>query len=119
MASQNDNGFRSFIASPAISAFLVVDVLADGSISPAAGGVTAAVGVLQQDCAAGGYGQVKLFTAPGTFMIQTTALVTAGNNYSVATGGYASLVTGTTFPIALQALSSGAVSSTIEFAGKL
>ena len=119
MASQNDNGFRSFIASPAISAFLVVDVLADGSISPAAGGVTQGIGVLQQDCAAGGYGQVKLFTAPGTFRVQSTVLVTAGNNYSIATGGYASTVTATTWPLALQALSSGAVSSTIEFAGKL
>jgi hypothetical protein len=52
-------------------------------------------------------------------MIQTAVLVTAGNNYSVATGGQASTVTGTTFPIALQALESGAISSTIEFAGKL
>ena len=119
MASQNDNGFRTFQASGAISAFLVVDVISGGTISAAAGGVTAAIGVLQQDCADGGYGQVKLFTAPGTFMVQTAVLVTAGNNYSVATGGYASTVTGTTFPIALQALSSGAISSTIEFAGKL
>lgn len=100
MSTQNDNGFRTFLASGALSAFLAVDIQSDGTIKAAAGGPIQGIGVLQQDVADAGYGQVKLWTAPGTFLgaLTSVALATPGNAVAVVTGGYFGVYTATTFP---------------------
>lgn len=108
MSTQNDNGFRTFQASGGISAFLAVDIQSDGTIKAAAGGTVQGIGVLQQDVADAGYGQVKLWTAPGTFLgaLTSVALATPGNALAVVTGGFFGIYTATTFPRAGVALSS-------------
>jgi hypothetical protein len=108
MSTQNDNGFRTFQASGALSAFLAVDIQSDGTIKAAAGGTVQGIGVLQQDVADAGYGQVKLWTAPGTFLgaLTSVALATPGNAVAVVTGGFFGVYTATTFPRAGVALSS-------------
>jgi len=122
MSTQNDLGFRTFQASGAISAYLVVDVQSDGTIKAAAGGVTQGIGVLQQDIADAGYGGVKLWTAAGTFMAQVSGTaITPGTEYAVITGGYIGTRTATTFPSAVAGLQSGVASAGIivEFISKL
>lgn len=101
MASQNDTGWKTYqvTGTAGLSAFLVVDLQADGTIAAAANN-TKGIGVLQE--AVGftvptSYGRVKLWSAPGTFMIQATGTaITPGTTYSVVTGGYAG-ATGTAF----------------------
>ena len=93
MASQNDNGFKSFLASGAISAYRVVAVQADGTITAAAND-TKGVGVLQEDAADANYASVKLWSAPGSFMVAASgSAVTAATSYGVITGGYIGVVT--------------------------
>jgi hypothetical protein len=93
MSSQNDNGFKSFAASGALTAFTVVQVQADGTIKVAADN-TRGNGVLQEDAADGNYASVKLWSAPGTHMAQISAsAVTAGTVYGEITGGYIGVVT--------------------------
>ena len=92
MASQNDVGWKTYQASAAISAFLAVQISGDGYIYTSAFG-SPGVGVTQMDIAAGSYGDVKLWTAPGTFDIQATAsAITVGTTYSIVTGGYVGVV---------------------------
>lgn len=122
MSTQNDLGFRTFQASGAISAYLVVDVQSDGTIKAAAGGTTQGIGVLQQDVADAGYGGVKLWTAPGTFMAQVSGTaITPATEYAVITGGYIGTRTATTWPTAVAGLQAGVASNGIivEFIGKL
>jgi hypothetical protein len=93
MASQNSDGFKSFIASGAISAFIVVTVQSDGTITAAANN-TKGIGVTQEDFSDANYGSVKLWSAPGTFMVQASgSAVTAATSYGVITGGYIGVVT--------------------------
>jgi len=93
MASQNDNGFKSFLASGAISAYIAVKVQADGTITAAAND-TKGIGVTQEDIADAQYGSVKLWTASGTFMVQASgSAITPGTDYGIITGGYAGVVT--------------------------
>jgi hypothetical protein len=93
MASQNDNGFKSFIASGALTAFTVVSVQADGTIKAAANN-TRGNGVLQEDAADANYGSVKLWSAPGTHQVAISgSAVTAATTYGVITGGYMGVVT--------------------------
>ena len=101
MASQNDNGFRTFQASPAISQFVAVDVQSDGTITPSAATGTAVpgsgkgIGVTQENVPAAYYQNVKLWSAQGTWMLQVTGTaVTTGNLYTITSGGFAT-VTGT------------------------
>lgn len=121
MASQNESGLRTFQASGAISAFLAVDVQSDGTITPVAGNASIGIGITQQDFAAGGYGNVRLWTAPGTFLIQVTgSAVTPATTYAIVTGGYAGAVNGTFGPASLTAIQSGVASNGIvlEFVSK-
>ena len=112
MSSQNSNGFKTFQASGAISAYLAVDVQSDGTIKASANGVKG-VGVLQEDVVDAGYGSVKLWTAPGTAMIQFSGTaVTPGVEYGIITGGYAG-ATGTGVSGILTALQSGVASNGI------
>jgi len=95
MSSQNDNGFKSFLASGAISAYLVVTIQSDGTIKAAANN-TKGNGVLQEDAADANYASVKLWSAPGTHMAQISgSAVTAGTAYGVITGGFLGVVTNT------------------------
>jgi len=113
MASQNDLGFASFLATGAISAFCVVDIQSDGTINVAANGAVG-IGVLQEDVPVGYYGRVKLWTAPGTVMAAVSGTaVTPGTTYSIITGGFIGPVNGTTAPAYLKALQSGVASNGI------
>jgi hypothetical protein len=97
MSSQNENGFKSFLASGAISAFTVVNVQADGTIKVAANN-TRGIGVLQEDAADANYASVRLWTAGGTHMAAISgSAVTAATLYGVITGGYVGVVTLTHF----------------------
>ncbi len=90
MSSQNDNGFKTYLASGPIPAFTCVNIQSDGTITAANG--ARGMGVTQQDIADASYGDVKLWTAPGTFMIQASGTpITAGTAYSIITGGYAGI----------------------------
>jgi hypothetical protein len=93
MASQNENGFKSFLASGAISAYRVVTVQADGTITAAANN-TKGVGVTQEDVSDANYGSVKLWSAPGTFMVGASgSAITAATSYGTITGGFVGVVT--------------------------
>ena len=100
MSTQNDNGFRTFQASGALSAFIVVDIQTDGTIKAAAGGTAQGIGVLQQDVADAGYAQVKLWTGAGSFLCAFTsaAAITPGSPYAVVTNGLLGVYTATSFP---------------------
>lgn len=117
MATQNDIGFKSLAACGAISAFVAVDIQSDGTIA-ACGLGTKGVGITQEDASDGSYCNVKLWTAPGTFMIQASGTaITAGTTYSIATGGYAGIVT-TGAAAIVKALETGVASNgiTLEYA---
>lgn len=115
MASQNQNGFRTFQASPAIGAFLAVDIQSDGTITPVAGNASVGIGVLQEDAAAGGYATVRLWTAPGTVKLQVsgTAITPGLTQYAIITGGYAGAINGTFAPANLKAINSAVASNGI------
>jgi hypothetical protein len=111
MSSQNDSGFKSYLASGAIPAFLAVKVNSDGTITAANG--LRGCGVTQEDIADANYGMVKLWAAPGTFMIQASGTsITAGTTYSIITGGYAG-ATGTGYGNYLIAEQAGVASNGI------
>jgi hypothetical protein len=110
MSSQNDNGFKSFLASGAISAYVAVDVQTDGTIKACANGVLG-VGVLQEDAADANYASVKLWTASGTFMVAISGTaITPATTYSIITGGFAGTVT-TGNSAFLKGLSAGVASN--------
>lgn len=93
MASQNDLGFKTFLASGAVSAYRVVTVQADGTITAAADN-TKGIGVTQEDIADANYGMVKLWSAPGSFLVAASgSAITAATSYGVITGGYIGVVT--------------------------
>lgn len=97
MASQNDLGFKSFLASGAISAYRIVTVQADGTITAAADN-TKGIGVTQEDVADANYCSVKLWSAPGTFMIAVSGTATtAASSLGTITGGYVGAVTTSRF----------------------
>lgn len=125
-AAQNDAGWKTFLVTgtAGLSAYIVVDLNSDGSISAAANGVKG-IGVLQESVGfttPTAYGRVKLWSAPGTFDLQVSGTaVTPGTNYSVITGGYAGTATGTlsgTNPPWFRAIGSGVASNgiVVEFA---
>ena len=88
MASQNDMGFKSLKASGAISAYIVVALQSDGTIT-AAGLEAKGIGVTQEDVIDAGYCNVKLWNAPGTFKVQVTGTaITPASTYTTVTGGY-------------------------------
>jgi len=114
MSSQNDSGFATFQASGAISAYKAVALQSDGTITPAAGNGALGIGILQEDAADAGYARVKLWTAPGTFMIMATnTAITPATTYAIVTGGFAGVVNGTFAPASLIGLQSGVASSGI------
>ena len=117
MSSQNDLGFKSFVASGALSAYTVVNIQSDGTIKATANNVKG-LGILQEDAADGNYASVKLFSAPGTFMIAVSgSATTSATTYEVITGGFASAGASTGTAL-FRALSSSVSSNgrVIEFA---
>jgi hypothetical protein len=85
--TQNQSGFKTFTATAvALEAFVRVTIDSNGLIS-AAGESDAGIGVTQEAIAASGTGTVKLWTAPGTFLIQTAAAVTVGAVLYAAAAG--------------------------------
>lgn len=75
--SQNTSGCKTFQATAvALEAYRRVKVDADGLISLA--GNNDAIGVVEHDVAASGYGTVKLFSAPGTINFTAGGAVARG-----------------------------------------
>lgn len=99
MSSQYDHGFATFQSSPALSQFIAVDIQSDGTITPASGG-SRGIGITQENVPAAAYTRVKLWNAPGTYMIQATgSAITAATQYAITSGGFATITgTGCTTP---------------------
>ena len=77
--TMNTSGYRTFQATAAaITLGKRVKVDGSGTISVASG-TEGAVGVTVEAIAASGYGTVKLFNAPGTFMMVANGSVTRGS----------------------------------------
>lgn len=115
MTTSNSTGFRTFQATAvAIGAFKRVKVDSSGTISVAAG-TDAAVGITQEAIAASGYGTVKLFSAPGTFLATANGAITRGNSVYPAAAGNIIGAGNTALPyIALEA--ANAINDVIEIA---
>ena len=117
MATQNDIPLRSFTFATALSGNTLVRCSGDNA---AAALVTASevIGVLQDDVAAAGVGEVKLFKAT-QFGIVSPGPVTAGNSVFATTGG---VIVGTlvTSGVTLgTAINSGVTGDIIEYAVRL
>lgn len=92
----------------------LVELTADRVVGPAAAGSTKVVGVVGNDCKAGG--EVVVYSIPGhVHWVTAAAAVTAGAK--VEAGAAGTVTAGTTAPIgiALKAAESGAV---VEFLGQ-
>ena len=118
MATQNDNGFRSFSFASAVTANSLVAVSGDNAAQIAATGASS-IGVLQNDVAEGNQGSVKLFFASQFGIVTAGATVTAGNSVYAVTGGgivgtYANAAT-VTLGVAIN---SGVASDVIEYVPK-
>lgn len=92
MATQNSSGLKDFIISgTSLSAYRVVTVNSDLTVSYATTTGQAGIGVLQTDASSsylGGHVAVALWTKPGTVMVSTTGQpLTAGNTLYVTTSG--------------------------------
>ena len=87
MTTANRTGFKTFTATAAaIAEGVRVKVDSNGLIS-AAGATEIAIGVTVEPVAASGIGNVKLFTAPGTFLCTASAAITRGAElYPTASG---------------------------------
>jgi hypothetical protein len=116
MATQNDNGIRSFAFASAITANTLVNITGANAAQAASTGSNA-IGVVQDDVAAGNQGAVKLFF-PTQFGI-VSAIVTAGNTVFAVTNG---LILGTyanasTVTIGV-AINSGVAGDIVEYVPK-
>jgi hypothetical protein len=79
-ATQNSSGYKAFQAT-AVAIGVGKRVFVDTSNPPliaVAGASVIAIGVTTENIAASGYGTVKLFNAPGTFLMCANAAITAG-----------------------------------------
>lgn len=87
MTTENSTGFKAFTATAvAIAAHKRVKVDSNGLISVAAA-AEGAIGVTTEYIAASGTGTVKLWTAPGTFLVTANAAITRGSQlYPTASG---------------------------------
>jgi len=79
-ANQNSSGYKAFQAT-GVAIGVGKRVFVDASNPPliaVAGANVIAIGVTVENIAANGYGTVKLFNAPGTFIMCANAAITAG-----------------------------------------
>ena len=86
MATQNDQGIRSFSFASAVTANTLISVSGDNAAQAASTGASA-IGVLQNDVAAASVGVVKLFFPTQFGIVGTAASVTAGNAVFAVTSG--------------------------------
>jgi hypothetical protein len=86
MATQNDQGIRSFSFASAVTANTLISVSGDNAAQAASTGASA-IGVLQNDVAASSIGAVKLFFPTQFGIVGTSAIVTAGNTVFAVTSG--------------------------------
>lgn len=88
MASQNDTGFRTFIAAEALEPFRRVKISATANTVEYADGADEGIGVTQDRAASGGAVTVKMWNAPGTFKIEAGAATASLNDtlYGAADG---------------------------------
>ena len=84
--TENVTGFKTFTATAAAIA-RGVRVQFDGTNILVAGATDVAIGVTQESIAASGSGTVKLFGAPGTFLIQVHSSMNAGVHLYPAAAG--------------------------------
>lgn len=87
--TQNSSGYKAFQAT-AVAIGVGKRVFIDTSVPPliaVAGATVGAIGVTMENIAASGYGTVKLFNAPGTFIMCANAAIVAGAQlYPTAAG---------------------------------
>ena len=118
MATQNDNGFRSFNFASAVTANSLVAISGDNAAQLAATGASS-IGVLQNDVAAGNQGSVKLFFASQFGIVTAGAIVTAGNSvYAVTGGGIVGTYANASTVTLGVAVNSGVASDVIEYVPK-
>lgn len=89
MSSQLDQGFGTYLNNNAavLPAFSAVVIAAPNAVDLTPDGGAGVFGVTQEDVAIGGYGLVKLKSAPGTFMLATAVATVAGTAYSLNASG--------------------------------
>jgi len=87
MTTENTSGYKTFQATAVAIEANVRVVLGSGGTISVAGATDLDIGVTQEYIAASGYGTVKLWSAPGTFLVQAGGPVTRGAQlYAVAAG---------------------------------
>jgi hypothetical protein len=115
MSSQIDGNFRTFTFASAISAFRLVqpDTTA-GQAVVAVTGATKAIGVVQQDVAAGDSGTVKLFH--NTFFSTVSGTCAAGDVLKFDNGGQVTSLGANTLTAGIALEAASATSAVIEIA---
>lgn len=110
MTTANSSGYKTFQATAtAIVEGKRVKVDTDGLISVASG-TESSIGVTCQAIAASGYGTVKLWNAPGTFICYAKANIGVADLLYPAAGGNVANTGNTALPlIALEAASANAL----------
>ena len=117
MATQNDNGIRSFAFASAITANTLVNISGDNAAQAASTGANA-IGVVQNDVAAGTQGAVKLFFPSQFGIVAAAGIVTAGSSVFAVTNG---TIVGTLAPSAATlgiAINSGVAGDIVEYVPK-
>jgi hypothetical protein len=118
MASQNDLGIRSFNFASALTANTLVAISGDNAAQAASTGASA-IGVLQNDVAAGAQGSVKLFFASQFGIVTAGASVTAGSAiFAVTGGGIVGVYANASTPTLGVAVNSGVAADVVEYVPK-
>jgi hypothetical protein len=118
MATQIDNGIRSFSFASAITANTLVSVSGENAAQAASTGASA-IGVVQNDVAAGAMGAVKLFFPTQMGIVGAAASVTAGNSVFAVTNGViiGTYANASTVTLGV-ALNSGVAGDVVEYVPK-
>jgi hypothetical protein len=94
MSTDNTSGFLTLQAAAALNEYIRVKCDANGK-ADVASTTDVAIGVTMHKAASGDYVTVKLFTAPGTFLMTAGGAITRGSQVYPTTAGKI-LATGTT-----------------------
>lgn len=115
MAEQNDNGFKSFVASAAIAQFARVKLASDGTVATA-GLAEKEIGTAQRAAfASGDVIPVKLTSAPGTHkMIAIEALAVGARLYTETSGKVQDTAATTAFQVGTALTAASADGDIIE-----
>jgi hypothetical protein len=118
MATQNDNGLRSFSFASAVTANSLVAISGDNAAQLATTGGSA-IGVLQDDVAANDQGSVKLFFASQFGIVTAGVSVTAGNTvYAITGGGILGVYANASTVTLGVAINSGVAGDVVEYVPK-